>query len=364
MTEWEMYKDKSEDSLVLVVEFFNRPHDTGRLSSVLLHLNLSIEMLLKSILLRHDYDIRKENGHTIEFGKCLDVLEGGTADKPQLDLISGDEKTTLGEIANHRNEAMHGNAVIGEQLLYAYTRSGLSIIDSLLNEEYDESLDDVLPNRVLPISGSPLKHLDIIYQEEENKIQELLDEGARGAARARARAIEISDRNQRGEEDPPTDEELEEILDKIEDDDDFEDIFPGVSSLRFDIQGEGPTIKLQFTQSEGHPVHYVSEEDDVEEYAIGFREVNPFDRYSLGIYDLADKIEEKYDGDKHVTRDTVWAMVRKIDVHGNEEYHKELNTPYGGLSDRYSHKAIDRVIEAIESGEVEPRSAWETHGYN
>jgi len=83
-----MYKDKSEDSLVLVVEFFNRPHDTGRLSSVLLHLNHSIEMLLKSILLRHDYGIRKENGHTIDLGKCLKVLEGGTADKPQLDLIS------------------------------------------------------------------------------------------------------------------------------------------------------------------------------------------------------------------------------------------------------------------------------------
>lgn len=363
MSEWEMYKSKAEDSLILVVEFFNRPHETGRLSSVLLHLNHSVEMILKAVLLKQDYDIRKENGHTIELGKCIGVLEGGTTDNPDLDLLSEDERITFEEISSHRNEAMHGNSVIGEQLLYAYTRSGLSILDYLLDEEFNESLDDILPSRVLPISGAPLKHLDIIYEEEKEKIQELLDQGARGAARARARAIEISNRTQQGKEDPPTDEEIDDVLDRIGDDDDFEDIFPGVSNLRFDIEGQGPTIKLKFTQSEGHPVHYVSDDEELDEYAIGFREVNPFDRYSLGIYDLADKIEAKYDGPKDITRDKVWAIVRKIDIQDNEEYHKELNTPYGGLSDRYSHKAINRVIEAIETGEVDPQTAWETHGY-
>lgn len=364
MTEADMYKNKAEDSLILVVEFFNRPHETGRLSSVLLHLNHSMEMLLKSTLIRHNYDIRKENGHTIELSECIRVLNNGTAEDPSLNLLSDDEKTTLEEIATHRNEAMHGNSVISEQLLYAYTRSGLSIIGYLLTEEFDESLDDLLPSRVLPISGAPLKHLDIIYEEEKEKIQSLLDQGARGEARARARSIEISNRTQQGEEGSPTDEEVDDILDRIEEGDEFGDIFPGVSNLRFDVEGEGPTIKLKFTQSEGHPVHYVSDEDEAEEYAIGFREVNPFDRYSLGIYDLADKIEEKYEGPKDITRNKVWAIVRKIDIHDNEEYHKELNTPYGGMSDRYSHKAIERTIEAIESGEVDPQTAWETHGYS
>lgn len=364
MAESQMYKEKSEDSLVLVVEFFNRPHETGRLSSVLLHLNHSIEMILKSTLLRHNYDVRKDNGHTIELGKCINVLCGGTRDDPSLDLLSEDEKITLEEIAGHRNEAMHGNSVIGEQLLYAYTRSGLSIIDSLLKEEFNESLNDHLPSRVLPISGAPLKHLDIIYQEETEKIQELLDQGARDAARARARAIEISNRTQEGDDDPPTDDELDTILDRIDSGDGFDSIFPGVSGLRFDVEGQGPTIKLKFTQSEGQPVHYVSDDEEVDDYVIGYREVNPFDRYSMGIYDLADKIEEKYDGPKETTRSKIWAIVRKLDIHGNEEYHKELNTPYGGMSNRYSHKAINRIIEAIESGEVDPQTAWETHGYN
>jgi hypothetical protein len=365
MNKSKMYKEKAEDSLILVTEFFNRPYETGRLSSVIIHLNHSIEMLLKSTLLRHDYDIRKDNGHTIDLSKCIRVLHGGTNDDPSLDFLSEDEKTTLNEIAGHRNEAMHGNTVISEQLLYAYTRSGLTIFESILSEEFDESLDDHLPNRVLPISGAPLKHLDIIYEEEKEKIQELLDQGARDAARAKARAIEISNRTQQGDDDDtPTDDELDDILDRIDTGDDFDNIFPGVSNLQFDVEGQGPTIKLKFTQSDGHPVHYVSDEEEAEEYAIGFREINPFDRYSMGIYDLADKIEEKYDGSKHITRAKVWAIVRKTDVHGNEEYHKELTTPHGGETDQYSHKAIDRVINALESGEVDPETAWETHGYN
>jgi hypothetical protein len=364
MSESEMYKKKATDSLVLVVEFFNRPHDTGRLASVLFHLNHALEMLMKSVLLEHNYDIRKEDGRTIQLSSCISVLHGGTADDSGLDLLSEDEKTSLEEISTHRNEAMHGNTIIGEQLLYAYARSGISIFNSILNEEFNESLNDHLPNRVLPISGMPLKHLDIIYQEETEEIEELLDQGAREAARARARAIEISNRQQEGEENPPSDDEVDDILDRIEEGDDFDNIFPGVSNLRFGVEGEGPTIKLKFTKSEGQPVHQVTDTEEADDYVIGYREVNPFDRYSLGIYDLADHVEARYEGSKDITRSKVWAIVRKIGIHGDEDYHKELTTPSGDQKDSYTPKAIDRVIEAIESGEVDPQTAWETHGYH
>lgn len=357
-----MYKEKAIDSLILVVEFFNRPQETGRLYSVLIHLNHSIEMLLKSILLKHNYGIRSDDGYTIDISKCISVLHSGTQDDPSLNLLSDNEKLTLKEIAAHRNEAMHGNAVISEQLLYSYTRSGISIIDSLLGEEFEESLDDHLPNRVLPISGKPLKHLDIIYDEEVEKIQELLEQGSRESARARARAIEISNRIHEGEENPPTNAEMDDLLEKIESDDDFESIFPEVSNLQFDIKGRGPTIKLELTKSKGYPVHHVSD-DEESAYAIGYREVNPFDRYSLGFKNLAKKIKEKYDGPKYLTQPRVWAILRKLDIHGNEEYHKKLTTPYHKKVDRYKPKSIERIVEAIDSGEVDPQTAWETHGY-
>lgn len=363
MSESEMYKKKATDSLVLVIEFFNRPHDTGRLASVLFHLNHALEMLMKSILIEHGRDIRKENGHTIDFSRCITLLHEGTTEVPGLEMLSVDDKTSLEEISTHRNEAMHGNSIIGEQLLYAYARSGVSIFDSLLDEEFNESLSDYLPNRVLPISGMPLKHLDIIYHEEKEKIEELLNRGARDAARARARALEISNRQLEGEANPPNDEEVNDILDRIEDGEAFESIFPGVSNLRFGVEGEGPTIKLKFTKSEGQPVHHVSDVDEASEYVIGYREVNPFDRYSLGIYDLADHVEERYEGPKDVTSAKVWAIVRKIGIHGDEMYHKKLTRPSGSQTNRYTPKAIDRVVDAIELGEVDPQTAWETHGY-
>lgn len=49
-----MYKSKAIDSMILVIEFFNRPHETGRLNTILVLLNHSLEMLLKSIIINHD----------------------------------------------------------------------------------------------------------------------------------------------------------------------------------------------------------------------------------------------------------------------------------------------------------------------
>jgi hypothetical protein len=55
----------------------------------------------------------------------------------------------------------------------------------------------------------------------------------------------------------------------------------------------------------------------------------------------------------------VWAIVREIDIQGNETYHKVLTSPSGQDMDRYRPEAIDRVAEAVESGEVDPQRAWE-----
>ena len=144
-------------------------------------------------------------------------------------------------------------------------------------------------------------------------------------------------------------------MERIEDGDNFQDIFPGVSNLTFDIQGEGPTVKLKFA-NEGFPARYVEDPYESDEYVIGFREVNPFDRYSLGINDLSDNVNER---GLDLSWMKVWAIVREIDIQGNETYHKVLTSPSGNDMDRYRPEAIDRVVEAVESGEVDPQQAWE-----
>jgi len=353
-----LFKDAATDSIQLVVELFNRPHDTGRDCATLILLNHSLEMLLKSIVRDHGVDIRKDNGHTIDFSDCINYLENGHHDAPELAVLSEDQAVTLYDISSQRNEATHGVINISEQRLHGFARSGLTIFDELLNEFYDESVGDYLPDRVLPLSAMPLKRLDIIYQEEFDTVQELLEQGAEEAAKVKLRSIEASERTLEDGDGPATDEELEEKLSRIEEGDELSELYPGVSSVQFSVDSDGPTVKVKMTRNEGMPVMEVTEEDAEElEYVVGYREVNPLDRYSLSITKLASHI----DG---VTYPKVWAIVRKLDIHGNPEYHKNVRTSDSQTQDRYTDRAITVIRDALDNGEVDPEDAWETHGYH
>lgn len=47
-----MLKQKALDSLVFTIEAFNSPHEAGRATRVLLHLQHAFEMLLKAALVQ------------------------------------------------------------------------------------------------------------------------------------------------------------------------------------------------------------------------------------------------------------------------------------------------------------------------
>jgi BMFP domain-containing protein YqiC len=352
-----LFKDAATDSIQLVVELFNRPHDTGRDCATLILLNHSLEMLLKSIVKDHGVDIRKDNGHTIDFSDCINYLENGHHDAPELAVLSEDQAVTLYDISSQRNEATHGIINISEQRLHGFARSGLTIFDELLKEFYDESVGDYIPDRVLPLSAMPLKRLDIIYQEEFDTVQELLEQGAEEAAKVKLRSIEASERTLEDGDGPVTDEELEEKLSHIEEGDELSELYPGVSSVQFSVDSDGPTVKVKMTRNEGMPVMEVTEEDteDLED-VVGYREVNPLDRYSLSITKLASHI----DG---VTQPKVWALVRHMDIHENPEYHKNVRTSDSQTQDRYTDRAITVIRDALDNGEVDPDEAWEEHGY-
>ena len=58
--------DKSIDSLILAVEHFNRPWDCGRKESVLILMDHSFELLLKSSILNKNHKIREPRRKTRE----------------------------------------------------------------------------------------------------------------------------------------------------------------------------------------------------------------------------------------------------------------------------------------------------------
>ncbi len=350
MTEAEMYKQSAIDSAQLVIEIFNRPQDTGRKNTVLILLNHALESLSKAVLLDAGEEIRVGEG-TITFGSCINKLQNGTRETPELAILNDDEVRSLGIIKSNRNEATHGNIDINEQRFYALTRSGITIFNDILNSQFDEDLQDHLPGRVLPISTMPLKHLDVIFQEEKEEINNLLEQGEEARARAKARSITMTEQSLGGSESSPTNEEVNEKLEQIANDEEFREIFPGVSGLSFDVEQAGPSIKVKFTKSEGTAVH-VTEEKDAE-YVVGYREVDPWDRYSLGIQSLGDKFEMSWQ--------KTFAVVRELGIYNDEEYHQKLENPSGYEVDRYHPDTIQRVNEAVESGEIDIEDAWEKH---
>jgi hypothetical protein len=63
---------KACDSLVLSIELFNRPHECGRISGSLIHLDHGFEMLLKAAILHRGGRIReKQAKETIGFDACV-----------------------------------------------------------------------------------------------------------------------------------------------------------------------------------------------------------------------------------------------------------------------------------------------------
>lgn len=63
---------KASDALVLSIELFNRPHDRGRVSSTLIQLDHSFEMLLKASILHRNGRIREKRAkETIGFDACV-----------------------------------------------------------------------------------------------------------------------------------------------------------------------------------------------------------------------------------------------------------------------------------------------------
>lgn len=77
------FLERAKDSLVLGIEMFNRPADTGRVEAVLLLLNHSFEMLLKAIVLEKTGRIRGKR-EKYNYGFEKNVLASAKLSFPSL----------------------------------------------------------------------------------------------------------------------------------------------------------------------------------------------------------------------------------------------------------------------------------------
>lgn len=337
-------KAKSQDSLLLSVDHFNRVADLGRPEAVLLLLDRALELLLKASISHKGMTIReRRNSNTIGFDACVRRALSGEAA-----FISEDQAIGLQALNGLRDAAQHYLLDISEEHLYMQAMTGVTLYRDLLRDVFGEELTKVLPKRALPLSTVVPTDVHTLFETEAREVVKLLQPGLRrhGEVVARMRAITILDQNIQGEKSQPSDRELLKLAKQLADGKAWEDVFPGAAAINLTTEGTGPELSLRLSKKEGMNVRLVPE-GTPDASVIGVKRVNELDFYSLDHRALAKKVG--------LTPPKLTAVVRVYSMQDDPDVFKEICVGKVVFK-RYSPKAISRVREILSGESIE--SIW------
>lgn len=328
---------KACDSLVMAIELFNRPHDRGRVSSTLIMLDHSFEMLMKAAILNRGGRIREKRAkETIGFDACVRrSLSDG-----KIKYLTEEQALVLQTINGLRDAAQHHLLDISEGQLYVHVQSGVTLFRDLLKSVFDQELASYLPERVLPVSTSPPTDLSTLFDSEIEEIKRLLQPGRRRRieATARLRPLAILDATIRGEKGQPSDADLRHIGEEVSRNRPWTEVFSGVAAVEITADGTGPTLSLRLSKKEGIPIQLVAEGTPGAS-VVAVKRVNELDFYSLGAKQLAEKVG--------LTMPKLLAVVDYLDLRKDQDFYKEFKIGSQTVK-RYSPKAMEKIKEALE----------------
>lgn len=338
-----LLKSKALSSLLLSIDHFNRVSDLGRLDAVLIFLDHSFEMLLKAAILSKGGKIREpRKKETIGFDKCVRKALTETV------FLTEEQALVLQAINGLRDAAQHHLLDLSENQLYFHTQSGVTLFSDILRAVFGEALGDVLPARVLPVSTVVLRDPLLMFSEEADAVRELLAPGKRkrAEAEARLRGLAIVDGALQGSFVQPSGLELKRLGQRLAQGQEFAEVFPGIGSINFSAEGEGPMINLRITKKEGVPVTLVPE-GTPGSGVVGIRRVDELGFYSLGHHDLATALG--------LTVNKTTAAIAVLDLKSDPHCFKKFTigrVPH----QRYSENAIKKIKELLEQNT--PDEIW------
>lgn len=338
---------KACDSLILAIEFFNRPYERGRISSTLIMLDHAFEMLMKAAILHRGGRIRDRRAReTIGFDACVRrSLSDG-----KIKYLTEEQALVLQTINGLRDAAQHHLLDISEGQLYIHVQSGVTLFRDLLQSVFGQELSLHLPKRVLPVSSSPPTDLATLFDSECEEIKKLLQPGRRRLteALARLRPLAILDATMHGEKGQPSHSELARTCQELARGKAWHEVFPGVAAVKIVTDGTGPSLSLRLSKKEGFPIQLVSE-GTPGAAVVAVKRVNELDYYSLGAKQLAEKLD--------MTVPKVVAIVDYLGLRDDQEVYKEFRIG-SQTHKRYSHKAIEMIKQALETKSAD--EIWHT----
>jgi hypothetical protein len=338
--------DKACDSLVLSVEFFNRPHDRGRVSSSLILMDHAFEMLLKAAILHRGGRIReKREKQTIGFDACV---RRGLSDA-KIKFLSEEQALLLQALNGLRDAAQHHLLDISEPQLYMQAQAGVTLFRDLMESVFKRNLTEVMPTRVLPVSTSPPITLATLFETEIAEIKKLLGPGKRRKleAEARLRPLAILDSAIAGEKDQPTSSGLQTVGKQLARGVTWQEVFRGASAIELTASGSGPSLSLRFTKKEGIPIQVVPEGTPGAS-VVALKRVNELDFYNLGARELAGKLG--------LSINKAVAVVDYLSLRGDPECHKEIKIGKVKFK-RYSQHALEKMQQCLKTKSAE--AIWE-----
>jgi hypothetical protein len=337
-------KRKALSSLVKATEAFNSPHDDGRATQVLLHLQHSFEMLIKAALVQAGIPVfDRKTGRSIGFEGCVKLAMGNDTIK-----LSDSDGGTLRAIDAMRDDEQHWFNEVPEQLLYLHTRAGITLFDDLLQRAFRDRIADHLPARVLPVSADPPQDLAIVLDDEYSQIAALLRPGrrARHQARARIRTILAMEAHVEPEA-RVSSTDVDRVERGIRAGNTRDQVFPRLADVATSIDGAGIAITVHFTKKQGAPVRY---ESDASMPAAAVRQVDLQRKYHRSAADLAAAVG--------LTGPKAIALRRHLGIDADEScYHDFV---FGAQRHRcYFDNAYTKMRDAAQT--LDMAQVWEAH---
>lgn len=338
--------ERGLDSLILSIELFNRPSETARSHSVLILLHHSFEMLLKAAILQRTGRIHDaKERYTYGFDKCLAVAA-------DIGLLAGDEISTLSILDAQRDNAVHFYAEVSEEVLYIHVQSGVTLFKALLKKAFGDDLVQHIPNRVLPVSAHPPGELHLLLERELTEVDGLLSDGSRKGARAAARlrsllafATASRDNAQR-----VSARELNAAISRRRRGDEWSIILPEIAQLKLATEGAGVEVSVRIHKSGEIPVR-MALPGEIPQGVVIKHEINPFDKYTLNLDALAEKLK--------LTRSRTLALVYETRIQEDDGCFR-LFTLGSVRMKRYSKVALDRLRTVLDGG-ADVGAIWAKH---
>jgi hypothetical protein len=240
-----------------------------------------------------------------------------------------------------RDAAQHHLIDISEQQLYIHAQSGVTLFGDILQQVFKQTLPDLLPARVLPISTFAPTEIDMLFESEIKEVAKLLKPGRRRRteALARIKPLAILDATIRGEKLQPSDRELAKVATDVIKNKSWDQIFVGAASISFSLKHDGPNISLRIVKKEGIPIQLVPE-GTPESSVVAIRRVDELGFYCFGAKQLASKIG--------LSGPKTSALIWHLNLANDPDYSKEFIIGKSKFR-RYCQKAIQRLLDAKQT---------------